>query len=72
MSNVSMLLQAVLGMAVAMGALLTLQGAVRKWRSSDRDALESMCHGCGGCKTPGSCHTHAGESNEKEEHHELG
>jgi hypothetical protein len=70
MNTLSTLLEAVFGMAIVIGIWYTLQGFVRRRRGSDQDALESMCHGCGGCKNTGSCHTSAAASKE-EHHHEL-
>jgi hypothetical protein len=70
MNTLSTLLEAVFGMAIVIGIWYTLQGVIRKRRGSDQDALDGMCHGCGGCKNAGSCHTGADASNE-EHHHEL-
>jgi hypothetical protein len=68
MNTLSTLLEAVFGMAIVIGIWFTLQGAVRKRRGSGQDALESMCHGCGGCKNPGPCHISIGPSNEEHDH----
>ena len=78
-SNLLTLGATVAGLFLALGVFFLLQSYVR-WKSgcgSDRDLLDYMAHGCGGCKGPGSC----GRSKElsrdregavgKEHHHEL-
>lgn len=61
--------KAVLGMFVVMAVWLAIQGFVR-WRSGcghDKDVLDFMLHGCGGCSGRGQCHKRHEERNH---HHE--
>ena len=68
-STLITLVTTVLGLFVTLGAWFLIQSYFR-WKSGcggDRDLLEYMAHGCGGCKDSGSCTRKA----TKEHHHEL-
>jgi len=59
----------ILGLFLALGAFYLMQSYFR-WKSGcggDRDLLDYMAHGCGGCKGGGEC----ARKIKEEHHHEL-
>jgi len=63
------LVSTIVGLFLALGAFFLIQSYFR-WKSGcggDRDLLEYMAHGCGGCKGDGPC----SRAQAKEHHHEL-
>ena len=68
LNTIISLLATILGLFVALGAWFAIQSYFR-WKSGcggDRDLLDYMAHGCGGCKGTGAC----SRIEAKEHHHE--